>query len=104
MGVPKRGEVGFPMTPVAAGPFILSMIPVSPFPSPVACLASPISAIAWRTPTQGPQAHRSLLTAVEKKNSSKSSFNNFSLFQANEASSAKGVACDSGVAKGARRA
>ena len=38
-----------PVSPVSTGPL---------FPSLVACLTLPISAIAWRTPTQRPEAHR----------------------------------------------
>ena len=48
-GVCYRAVAAGPVSPVSTGPL---------FPSPVACLALPISAIVWRTPTQRPEAHR----------------------------------------------
>ena len=44
-----RAIAAGPVSPVSTGPL---------FPSLVACLALSISAVAWRTPTQRPEAHR----------------------------------------------
>ena len=44
-----RAVAAGPVSPVSTGPL---------FPSLVACPALPISAFAWRTPTQRPEAHR----------------------------------------------
>ena len=44
-----RAVASGPVSPVLTGPL---------YPSLVACLALPISDIAWQTPTQHPEAHR----------------------------------------------
>ena len=68
-------------SPVSTGPL---------FPSPVACLALPISAIAWWTPTQGPQANRwhvetckMATNSVKLRTLQSLPSNNFPFFQAN---------------------
>jgi len=80
---------------VAAGP--VSPVSTRPlFPSLVACLALPISAIAWRTLTQHPEAHRYHVEICETAANSatelfRESSNNF-LKLVSQASPAKGVA------------
>ena len=44
-----RAVAAGPVSPVSTGPHFSSL---------VACLVLPISAVAWRTPTQRPEAHR----------------------------------------------
>ena len=61
-----------PVSPVSTGPL---------FPSLVACLTLPISAIAWRTLTQRPEAHRYHVETCGMANSAtelfRESFNSF---------------------------
>ena len=72
---------------VAAGP--VSLVSTGPlFPSLAACLALPISAISWRTPTKCPEAHRYHVETCEMAANSATelfnkSSNNFPFLQAN---------------------
>ena len=83
----NRAVAAGPVSPVSTGPL---------FPSLVACLALPISAIAWRTPTQHSEAHRYYVETCEMAANSatelfRESSNNF-LKLVLQASPAKGVA------------
>ena len=77
-----------PVTFIAAG----LVTPVSTgalFPSPVACLALPISAVAWWTLTEAPKHTGGMLKLARwlqtvQKNSSESFSNNFLFYQAND--------------------
>ena len=74
-----RAVAAGPISPVSTGPL---------FPLLVACLAMPISAIAWRTPTQHREAHRYHVETCEMAaNSAREMFrkssNNFPFLQAN---------------------
>ena len=73
------------VTPVSTGAL---------FPSPVACLALPISTIARRTLTEAPKHIGGMLKLARwlqtvQKNSSKSFSNNFPFYQANDYTSRK---------------
>ena len=79
-GSSRRAVAVGPVSPVSTGPL---------FPSLVACLALPISAIAWRTPTQHPEAHRYHVETCEMAANSatellRESSNNFPFLQAND--------------------
>ena len=74
-----RAIAAGPVSPVSTGPL---------FPSLVACLALPISAIAWQTPTQRPEVHRYNVETCEMAANSatelfRGSSNNFPFLQAN---------------------
>ena len=56
---PSRALAASPVSPVSTGPLFPSlMVCLVSHRQTLACLALPISAITWQTPTQGPQAHR----------------------------------------------
>ena len=77
-----------PVSPVSTGPL---------FPSLVACLTLPISAIAWRTHTQRPEVHRYHVETCEMAVNSatelfRESFNNFPFLRLVSRASCEG--CD----------
>ena len=63
-----RAVAAGPVSPVSTGPL---------FPSLVACLALPISAIAWRTPTQRPDASLASQTHFRKRGGSGSGLRDY---------------------------